>query len=220
LLFVTAEVIFFVGREIHPWKIIPLLNPEWGTPAYQGTQMSSRMLIIVLLAFIIVAVNFTSCKKDDDSEQENWQAVEAYAGWRDTPNNFDARAYLYAEYKVATDTNFARRIFTGNFDAWKTLAWETGDANHPGRSEYLPSPFTHDIMTTDRRQYFKMIGYYIGQFGYGWKDTYNHGAGWSDSVATPADWRWPSDSLSADNARTVAFDGGSRMFYEYRSLLP
>ncbi|HEY3294339.1 MAG TPA: hypothetical protein VGL38_02775 [bacterium] len=136
---------------------------------------------------------------------------QAYAGWRDTPNNFDTRAYLYAEYLIASDSikNGGRPTYHGNFEDYGSLPWDE-------RYQSLPAPFTHDVNTTDQQQFYEMIGKYFLQFGWGWKDTYNSGIGWTD--AGRANWADPAAGQTPDNTATIAFDGGSAMFFHYRDM--
>ncbi|MDD5087519.1 MAG: hypothetical protein PHI18_01805, partial [bacterium] len=71
--------------------------------------------------------------------------------------------------------------------------------------------------TDDEQQYFEMIGKYILQFGFGWRDTYNNGDGWSDGLSRTA-WESPADGLSPDNPNNREFDGESLLFYVYRDM--
>ena len=141
-------------------------------------------------------------------------AFQKYAGWRDTPNNFNVRSYMFAEYQIAQDStrNGFRPTFHGNF----------GDVDTPGsymflwndwntRYQSLPAPFTHDVYTSDQQQFYEMIGKYMLQFGWGWRDTHT-----GDGDAS--DWTHPADGVAADNPATVAFDGGSPMFFHYRDM--
>lgn len=142
-------------------------------------------------------------------------AFQAYAGWRDTPNNFDTRAYMYAEYQVAIDTLRAREVYHGDFASWFNLSWDD-------RYPHLPAPFTHDVFSTDEQQFYEMIGKYFKQFGWGWRDTYNTGNGWGstypDVTSGSADWTQPASGLRADSSRTIEFDGDSPMFFHYRDM--
>jgi hypothetical protein len=148
--------------------------------------------------------------------QDKTDEFEKYAGWRDTPNNFDYSAYMYAEWKVASDSLRARdrRPTTDNYQQWLNEPFDTY------RTNYLPAPFTHDVMTGDRQQFFEMIGKYFGQFGFGWRDTYNNGNGGHVDPTAPVepDWAHPAAGLRADTANTIAFDGDSPMFYHYADM--
>jgi hypothetical protein len=130
------------------------------------------------------------------------------------PNNFDASAYLFAEYRIARDTITAPVVYRGDYSQWINETWTE-------RQRHLPAPFTHDIMTTDPQQYFEMIGKYLLQFGFGWKDTYNwNGDSWSPWTPgeTSPDWSHPAQGLRADTSNTVAFDGESRMELMYADM--
>jgi hypothetical protein len=140
-------------------------------------------------------------------------SFESYAGWRDTPNNFDTHAYMYAEYLIASDSIRSNIVggFHGDFGQWQAMSWDD-------RYPYLPAPFTHDVMTDDRQQFFEMIGKYLLQFGWGWKDTYNSGNGWDVTGFPLANWQQPASGLTADNSNTIEFDGQSPMFFHYRDM--
>jgi hypothetical protein len=142
--------------------------------------------------------------------QNKTDEFEKYAGWRDTPNHFDYRAYMYAEYLVAKDSLRAREgnEYTRTFDEWINEPWDE-------REQHLPAPFTHDVKTDDSQQFYEMIGKYFSQFGWGWQDTHDGG---NSQWTNPPDWTNPVAGLQADNTSTIAFDGGSTMFFYYRDL--
>jgi hypothetical protein len=98
---------------------------------------------------------------------------EQYAGpWQNTDpgaGNFNMDAYLMREYQVATSTQATLDPYQGDYPTWRDLKWAD-------RNQHLPAPFTHDILTVDRQQYYEMIGKYYDQFGFGWNDTYETGA--------------------------------------------
>jgi hypothetical protein len=134
---------------------------------------------------------------------------EAYAGWRDTPNHFSKDAYVYAEYLVAHNRGNTSGVkYLGTFDNWIDQTWEV-------RRDYLPPPFTHDVLDDDRQQYFEMIGKYFSQFGWGWQDTYNYGGG---GPVDDNSWLNPASGLRPDDPATVAFDGESTMFFHYADM--
>jgi hypothetical protein len=136
---------------------------------------------------------------------------EAYAGPRDYPNHFNYRAYIYAEYRVAFDRGNTSGVkYTGTFDNWLDQSWEV-------RRDYLPPPFTHDVLDDDRQQFFEMIGKYFSQFGWGWQDTRSNGGPWPD-LPSSNDWTDPYADLRADDPATVAFDGESPMFFHYADM--
>jgi hypothetical protein len=145
---------------------------------------------------------------------------EAYAGARETPNNFDTRAYLFAEYSVATDTNKVqgRPVYHADYATWTTLPWEHSSSSGDDRYSHLPAPFTHDIMTGDRQQFFEMIGKYIGQFGFGWKDTHTQTTNGTDPNSWTFNWAQPAAGVTADDPNTTGYDGGSPMFFQYRDM--
>jgi hypothetical protein len=134
---------------------------------------------------------------------------EAYAGPRENPNHFSYRAYIYAEYLVAHNRGNTSGVkYLGTFDNWLDQTWEV-------RRDYLPPPFTHDVLDDDRQQYFEMIGKYFSQFGWGWQDTYNVGQG---GDVNDNSWLNPATGLRADDPSTVAFDGESPMFFHYADM--
>ncbi len=141
---------------------------------------------------------------------------EAYAGNREGPNNFNHRAYMWREYWVAQDSsrNGLRPEFNGTFDEWLALPW-TSNGNDD-RYRHLPAPFTHDVLTDDEQQFYEMIGKYLLQFGWGWRDTYSGGAGGVPNDTSA--WASTLGGIRADNPATTAFDGDSPMFFAYRDM--
>jgi len=161
---------------------------------------------------------FASYKsKGNDKTKE----FEAYAGKRDLPNHFDYRAYMYQEYELARDTlrsgKPASDVFNGSFEDWLAMPWDGDPDTRNNRYYYLPAPFTHDVMTDDEQQYFEMIGKYILQFGFGWRDTYNNGDGWTSGLNRTA-WESPAGGLRPDNPNNREFDGESLLFFVYRDM--
>jgi hypothetical protein len=149
--------------------------------------------------------------------QDKTDEFEKYAGWRDTPNNFNPRAYLFQEWWVAQDsTRTGRPQYNGNFDTWAGMVWTDDAEPVNARSTYLPAPFTHDVLTNDRQQYFEEIGKYLWQFGWGWRDTYSFGNG--GDVADTSVWANPAPGLTRDDPSTLQFDGDSPMFFHYAAM--
>ncbi len=145
--------------------------------------------------------------------QSKTEEFESYAGPRDAPNHFYSRAYMYAEWQVATNPVLAPggNVTTLSFTDWLD---QSGPDGWNLRSASLPAPFTHDILTTDRQQYYEMIGKYLSQFGWGWEDTWT-----GDASTNSFNWTVTDDpSIAPDNVSTVEFDGGSPMFFHYRDL--
>ncbi len=136
---------------------------------------------------------------------------EKYAG--DWPGNSSARngnfnfdAYMMREYQVAANDLFAPVQYEGDYADWVDLDWVD-------RSPHLPAPYTHDITTNDRQQYYEMIGKYYEQFGYGWNDTYDPAGvngGSTEHIWGPA--------FGNDIPATVAYDGTSSFFFHYRDM--
>ncbi|NUO18155.1 hypothetical protein HUU59_01720 [bacterium] len=134
---------------------------------------------------------------------------EAFAGpWKNNDpsnGNFNYDAYMVREYQVASNETFAPVQYEGSFEDWLTLEWED-------RSSHLPAPYTHDIQTGDRQQYYEMIGKYFEQFGFGWIDTYDRSVPLNGS--TPENiW-----SVGGDDIATVKYDGQSQLFFTYRDM--
>jgi hypothetical protein len=180
---------------------------------YAGSWMTAVPFFALEVASWAAFASYHSKGQDQTSKFQD------YAGWRDTPNNFDTHAYMFAEYSVAKDVvkNGGKPVYNGNYDTWMTLPWETTSSSE-SRYPHLPAPFTHDIMTSDRQQFFEMIGKYIGQFGYGWMDTHQQATTNADPNLWTFDWTQPASHVQADDPTTVAFDGGSPMFYHYRDM--
>lgn len=134
---------------------------------------------------------------------------EAFAGpWKNNDpanGNFNYDAYMVREYQVASNETFAPVQYEGSYDDWLSMEWED-------RSSHLPAPYTHDIRTGDRQQYYEMIGKYFEQFGYGWIDTYDNSAPLNGSTPETI-WQ-----VGGDEIATVKYDGQSAMFYAYRDM--
>lgn len=159
--------------------------------------------------FVIEVAGWAAYASFHGKGQDKTDEYEAYAGPRETPNNFSYRSYMYAEWTVAKNTgNSSGTKFTGSFDAWQGLSWEE-------RLGFLQAPFTHDILDDDRQQYFEMIGKYFHQFGWGWRDTYNGGNG---GDANDNSWLNPASGLRPDDPATISFDGESPMFFHYADM--
>ncbi|MFZ5432942.1 MAG: hypothetical protein ACOZB3_04125 [Calditrichota bacterium] len=175
--------------------------------------MKHRLLIICLI-FSVVFVLW-SCSEDDEKELIIPEAAQQYAGTREAANNFNYRAYLWWEYWIAQDSirNGQRAEFNGTFDEWLQLPWSS---NSDSRSSHLPEPFTHDVLIDSEYEYFKMIGLYLNQFGWGWRDTYNGGAGGIPNDTSA--WNHTLSGILPDNPATLEFDGESDMREEYRSM--
>jgi hypothetical protein len=176
--------------------------------------------------FAIEVAGWAMFAKYHAAGQSKTDDFEAYAGWRDTPNNFDVRAYMWAEYKVANSPTMhgGDSTYNGSFADWRLLLWDSDYESTRNRATYLPPPFTHDVMTDDRQQFFEMIGKYFLQFGWGWKDTHDNGAGVTQSnandfwSANEPDWTHSSYTGGEDNPLSVNFDGRSDMFFHYRDM--
>ena len=132
---------------------------------------------------------------------------EKFAGTKQAPNHFDYNAYMLREFQIATNPAYNAAPYNGELVDWKRLEWSQRSAffdNAPG--------FTHDILTEDIQQYYEMIGKYINQFGFGWRDTYPDGTDVNDPNVGHI---W---ALSGDEENTAGFEGGSPWFYEYRDM--
>jgi hypothetical protein len=205
----AANPPFSPKKNIGKAALFSLILPGTGE-LYTGSWLRAIPFFAVEVACWATFASYQSKgnKKTDEFEK--------FAGWRDTPNNFDARSYIWVEYSIATDAtrHGGSQAYQGNFESWTSLEWDT-------RYGYLPPPFTHDIMTDDRQQFFEMIGKYIDQFAFGWKDTYNDGNGYPGNFSdtNPFEpWTRPAAGVQADDPATIAFDGGSPMFYYYRDM--
>jgi len=196
----TAPADIGLKKNIGRGVMFSLIIPGTGQ-LYAGSWLRALPWFAVEVAAWAVYANYHGSGRDKTDE------FEAYAGWRDTPNHFNARPYMFAEWLVAKDSTraIAGRPFTGNFDTWSGLQWTQ-------RSTYLPAPFTHDVMTSDRQQFFEMIGKYFSQFGWGWQDTYSANQG-QIGETNPPNW-----TVSGDNPATTAFDGQSAMFFLYADM--
>jgi hypothetical protein len=170
----------------------------------------------LLLILLVAVALFVGCKKDDDDEtaapdgytvtsgEHTYRIPSAAVAYADS--HFVRNAYLYHEWQVASNPY----AVVGGTPTELTLAeWLT--APYDVRSTFLPAPFTHDVLTSDSSQYFKMIGLYFAQFGWGWADT------WDGNVDAP-DWTAPDSGLTADVLETLQFDGESRQFQHYRDM--
>lgn len=141
--------------------------------------------------------------------QDKTDEYEAFAGPRDTPNRFNYRSYMFAEFEVATDRpRDTNNPYQGNFEDWLLLPWAD-------RSVYLPAPFTHDVLDDDEQQFFEMIGKYFSQFGWGWRDTHSGDADASDWTTAHPDY---ANGFIPDDPATIYFDGSSPLFYHYRDM--
>jgi hypothetical protein len=176
---------------------------------------------------IVVSLLVVSCSKDDDDDKKESTCPEGafcfedgdsivaitveaqqYAGTRDSSNHFNYRAYMYKEWQAARDIGGFGGTYAGSFSDWLSSSWEV-------RMPFLPVGFNHDILTNEASEYYRMIGKYFAQFGWGWQDTYNSGAG---GDVNENSWLNPATGLQPDNPNTSAFDGESAMFSVYRSL--
>ena len=209
-----------IGRGIMFSLVIPGAGQLYGGPWWRA-----------LPWFAIEVAGWAAFATYHSKGQDKTSEFEKYAGWRGDPitqadidnnrHNFDYRAYMFAEWKVASDSLRAHGTPTSvNYETWTNPDVCPWDAlgSFPGRGSYLPAPFTHDVMTDDHQQFYEMIGKYLGQFGFGWRDTYNGGSGGTIGENTPPDWTNPAPGLRADTVYTVAFDGDSRMFYHYADM--
>jgi hypothetical protein len=205
-----SPVPFNPKKNIGKAALFSLILPGTGE-LYAGSWMRAIPFFAIEVACWATFASYQSQgnKKTDEFEK--------FAGTRTNPNNFDYRTYLWAEYSMAKDDarNGTAGAYPANFESWSGLDWDA-------RIEYLPPPFTHDILTLDQQQYFEMIGKYFSQFAFGWKDTYNDGAGYASAVFTETSpwevWTRPAAGVSPDDPNTVAYDGGSPMFYHYRDM--
>ena len=75
----------------------------------------------------------------------------------------------------------------------------------------MVSPYANDVMTDDSALFYYEIGGYLGQFGFGWKDTFDAGNFNPDSTYTSH--IWPSDPV-----QTIQFDGQSPFAVHYRGM--
>ena len=177
--------------------------------------MIRGFVILSLLAFTILA-----CKEDEQEEPTEYRLtvgdtliVIPAAAVDFAQAQFSIDAYFLREYQVATDEDLPHpgSVYTGTLRDWKALGWNV-------RQTFLVAPFTaHDVKTEDDAQYLYMIGTYLEQFGYGWRDTFDPEA----DLDNPAVYIWlhPADStLTPDNPGTVGFDGESDLMIYYRSM--
>ena len=175
----------------------------------------------LLSVCMLLSVVLWSCSNDDGDERTpvNYQLTvgdtvivipDSAVTFADLQFSFDA--YMLREYQVATDEDISRpgEPFWGNLNDWKAQGWGL-------RTTYLVSPFVHNVTTTDKAQYYYMIGTYLDQFGFGWRDTFDPNA----NLFNPAVniWLEPADTtLIPDNAATVLFDGETRLMGQYRGM--
>jgi hypothetical protein len=173
--------------------------------------------ILILLLTLAVC----SCRDHGDSETP---PVEYRLTVGDTtitiPNaavvfanaQFSLDAYFLREYQVARDSIWEHpgAIFNGTLIDWKALVWSV-------RQTFLLAPYSRDVKIANDAQYYYMIGTYLDQFGYGWRDTFDPEA----DLFNPAVhiWLHPADTtLVPDNTATVQFDGTSHLVEQYRAL--
>jgi hypothetical protein len=163
--------------------------------------------------FAVEVVGWAMFAKYHGQGKDKTTEFEKFAGTKISPNHFDYNAYMLREYQIATNPNFNANLYTGDLSEWKNEDWSVRQSffeNAPG--------FTHDILTGDLQQYYEMIGKYINQFGFGWRDTYD----WQNvdvNVAT-TEHIW---AQSGDDANTAAFDGPyvtdkTGWFWQYRNM--
>ena len=159
--------------------------------------------------FAIEVAGWAMFAKYHGDGQDKTEEFEAFAGPRDTPNNFNANVYLLREYQIAAQN--PTTPFTQDLSTWKTLPWD----GTQGRQSYVEyaTGYGHDVLTDDIQQFFEMIGKYINQFGYGWDDTHDPALDPNSESLDPALW-----AVSGDDPATLTFDGDSPLFYQYRDM--
>jgi hypothetical protein len=169
-----------------------------------------------LIPFVILLI-LASCKKEEDNTPPaatgGYEYTVGSTTYRipDTAvnfarQNFSRDAQLLREFQVATNTD----------GQWVSPAWGLGLGiwkleTYDVRSQYMTSPYNNDVNTSDSAQFYYQIGNLLGQFGYGWKDTFDAANFNPDSAYTAH--IWPSDAIE-----TVGFDGQSPFAVQYRGM--
>ena len=178
-----------------------------------------------VLAIVFLALIVSSCS-DDDPETPPIEfrltvgdtliiipeEAVLFAGGRGDFGNFTYDAYMLREYQVATDEDLPHpgATFSGTLNDWKALGWDL-------RQTFLLPPYTRDIKTNDGAQYYYMIGTYLDQFGYGWRDTFDPEANLFDPAVHI--WLHPADTtLIPDAPGTIGFDGTCQLVSQYRTM--
>ncbi|MBI5059161.1 hypothetical protein HZB60_05180 [candidate division KSB1 bacterium] len=159
----------------------------------------------------IEAVGWTLFAGYHAKGQDKTDEFEAFAGTKEAPNHFSYDAYMLREYQIAVNSNYNTEIYTGSLSEWQSETWAE-------RQDYLQPPYGHDINTDDIQQYFEMIGKYFSQFGYGWKDTFDPATlDLTSQDPNYAPWHDEANGFT-DDPSTIAFDGNSPWFFEYRDM--
>lgn len=115
-------------------------------------------------------------------------------------------AYLLREYQIAINPNYNSTPYNSTLDDWKTETWEE-------RRQYLPPPYSGDILVYHLDLRYWMITSQMIQFGYGWRDTFDANA--------DLDHDWEQDiwsEVSGDDPLTIGFDGTSNLRDRFRSM--
>jgi hypothetical protein len=119
-------------------------------------------------------------------------------------------AYLLREYQVAIDPNYNTTPYEGLLADWGNEPWDQ-------RSQYLPPPYSDNILGLSDGERYWLITTRMEQLGYGWNDTYPTDADLNRDI----EWIWgePSDpSNTPDDPNTIGFDGTSNLRNRFRSM--
>jgi len=136
--------------------------------------MKTRITSIALILSIVLGLLGIGCEKDNATQPVD-DLYPSKVGRRFADLHFNETVYRDYEFQLAQSGFYGDSgVYTGSKVNWENEVWDI-------RIHYLPSlgftyelPFDHDSTSNDSltQLYYKYIGKYIHQFGFGWDDVF------------------------------------------------